>query len=204
MVDGIRNHYTGGRRLAERSATKRSGYSHRGDGHLFTAGGQTLPTTCARTLCRTAGSWSNGPRFFPHVSTIWRLGPPRPSDREWLRDSALQRFSSAPGVWRGQTTQKRLPGRVPQDDWRRSSDRGCGLFQSLERLKGDWNGLSKPHNSSLSALWVFQGWLEVIYEGDESHRRPARAFGSRRLRYANVKSLLIKNSRIVERVWDNP
>jgi exonuclease SbcD len=71
------------------------------------------------------------------------------------------------------------------------------VFQKLERVKGDWDSISS-RILELSAM-DSQGWLEVIYEGDE-------IIGDLRERLESAISgtqmeiLRVKNNRIIDRV----
>jgi exonuclease SbcD len=71
------------------------------------------------------------------------------------------------------------------------------VFQKLERIKGDWKGISNSiHELSATSS---QGWLEVIYDGDE-------VIGDLRERLetaitdTRMEILRIKNNRITDRV----
>ena len=71
------------------------------------------------------------------------------------------------------------------------------VFQKLERVKGDWDGISS-RILELSAT-DSQGWLEVIYEGDEvigdlRERLDAAISGT------PMEILRVKNNRIIDRV----
>ena len=71
------------------------------------------------------------------------------------------------------------------------------VFQKLERVKGDWDGISN-RILELSAT-DSQGWLEVIYDGTEvigdlRERLEAAISGTQ------MEILRIKNNRIIERV----
>jgi exonuclease SbcD len=71
------------------------------------------------------------------------------------------------------------------------------VFQKLERVKGDWESISS-RMLELSAT-DFQGWVEVIYEGEEvigdlRERLETAVSGT------GVEILRIKNNRIIDRV----
>nr|WP_239547671.1 exonuclease SbcCD subunit D C-terminal domain-containing protein [Spongiibacter marinus] len=71
------------------------------------------------------------------------------------------------------------------------------VFQKLERVKGDWDGISN-RILELSAT-DSQVWLEVIYDGTEvigdlCERLEAAMFGTQ------IEILRIKNNRIIDRV----
>ena len=71
------------------------------------------------------------------------------------------------------------------------------IFQKLERVKGDWDGISN-RILELSAM-DSQGWLEVIYDGTEvigdlRERLEAAISGTQ------MEILRIKNNRIIDRV----
>ncbi len=71
------------------------------------------------------------------------------------------------------------------------------VFQRLERIKGDWDGIAGRIHELTAA--ESQGWLEVIYEGEE-------VIGDLRERLeeavsgTGVEILCIKNNRIIDRV----
>ena len=71
------------------------------------------------------------------------------------------------------------------------------VFQKLERVKGDWESISS-RMLELSAT-DFQGWVEVIYEGEEvigdlRERLETAVSGT------GVEILRIKNNRIIDHV----
>ena len=73
----------------------------------------------------------------------------------------------------------------------------CRCFRSLSAIKGDWDSISS-RILELSAT-DSQGWLEVIYEGDEvigdlRERLEAAISGTQ------MEILRIKNNRIIDRV----
>ena len=73
----------------------------------------------------------------------------------------------------------------------------CRRFKSLERIKGDWDGLSR-RILELSAT-DSRVWLEVVYEGDEvigdlRERLDAAITGT------GMEILRVKNTRIIDRV----
>jgi exonuclease SbcD len=71
------------------------------------------------------------------------------------------------------------------------------VFQKLERVKGDWDGISR-RILELSAAGS-RAWLEVVYEGDEvmgdlRERLDAAVSGTQ------MEILRVKNSRVIDRV----
>ena len=71
------------------------------------------------------------------------------------------------------------------------------VFQKLERVKGDWDGISSCI-LELSATG-FQGWLEVIYEGDEIIGDLCERLEAI-ITDTQMEILRVKNSRIFDRV----
>ena len=71
------------------------------------------------------------------------------------------------------------------------------VFQKLERVKGDWDDVSS-RILELSATGS-QGWLEVIYEGDEVIGDLRERLGAA-ISGTQMEILRVKNNRIIDRV----
>ncbi|SFW21222.1 exonuclease SbcCD subunit D C-terminal domain-containing protein [Nitrosovibrio sp. Nv17] len=197
LLDGIRRHYAAVAALAERRRGELgAGIPIVATGHLFAAGGETVEGDGVRDLY--VGSLAHvATGIFPRCIDYLALGhlhvPQRVGGSDAMRYSgsplpmgfgeAGQRKSVCQVEFRGTAASVRLI-EVP-------------LFQALERVKGDWSGIS-ARIRSLSAA-DSQAWLEVVYEGEEvvgdlRERLDAALAGSR------MEILRVRNNRIVDRV----
>lgn len=197
LIDGIRTHYAAVATLAEQKhETLGADIPIVGMGHLFTAGGQTVDGDGVRELY--VGSLAHVTAgIFPACFNYLALGhlhvPQKVNGLETIRYSgsplpmgfgeAKQQKSLCQVEFHGTTASVQLID-VP-------------VFQRLERVKGDWNGISN-RILELSATGS-QGWLEVIYDGTEvigdlRERLEAAISGTQ------MEILRIKNNRIIDRV----
>lgn len=197
LIDGIRNHYATVAALAEQKRKELEiDIPIVAMGHLFTGGGQTVEGDGVRELY--VGSLAHVTAgIFPACFSYFALGhlhvPQKVSGSETIRYSgsplpmgfgeAKQQKSICQVEFHGTTSTVQLI-EVP-------------VFQKLERVKGDWDGIS----SRILELTATdsQSWLEVIYEGDE-------VIGDLRERLEGAISgtqmeiLLVKNNRVIDRV----
>lgn len=216
LIDGIRTHYAAVAALAEQQREELGAdIPIVGTGHLFTAGGQTVDGDGVRELYVgslahvTAGIFPacfdylalghlHVPQKVNGLETIRYSGSPLPMGFGeakqqksvvivdfgfWIADLNKHKDRSIPTPIKNlQSKIKLLP--VP-------------VFQKLERVKGDWGGISN-RILELSATGT-QGWLEVIYDGidvvgDLRERLDAAISGTQ------MEILRIKNNRIIDRV----
>lgn len=202
LVDGIRTHYAAVAALAEQ---KREEFGVDipivATGHLFTAGGQTVDGDGVRELYVgslahvTAGIF---PASFDYLALGHLHVPQKVNGYETIR------YSGSPlPMGFGEAKQQKIVCLVAfdQDDDHRATASvqliDVPVFQKLERVKGDWDGISS-RILELSAT-DSQGWLEVIYEGDEvigdlRERLEAAICGTQ------MEILRMKNNRIIDRV----
>jgi exonuclease SbcD len=197
LVAGIRAHYAAVAALAEQKREKLGlNIPIVAMGHLFTAGGQTVDGDGVRELYVgslahvTAGMF---PASFDYLALGHLHVPQQVNGLETIRYSgsplpmgfgeARQQKSVCLAEFNCTTASVQLID-VP-------------VFQELERVKGDWDGIAS-RILELSAAGS-QGWLEITYEGDEvigdlRERLEAAIAGTQ------MEILRIKNSRIIDRV----
>jgi len=197
LIDGIRNHYAAVADLAEQKrAELGSNIPIVGMGHLFAAGGQTVDGDGVRELY--VGSLAHVTfGIFPPSFNYTALGhlhvPQKVNGSEFIR------YSGSPlPMGFGEAAQQKS---ICQVEFRSTSASvqliDVPVFQKLERVKGDWEGLSsRIHELSTTGS---QGWLEVIYDGievigDLRERLEAAISGTK------MEILRIKNNRIIDRV----
>ena len=197
LIDGIRTHYAAVAALAEQKREELGAdIPIVGMGHLFTAGGQTVDGDGVRELY--VGSLAHVTAgIFPACFNYLALGHLHVPQK--VNGSETIRYSGSPlPMGFGEAKQQKS---VCQVDFRSTAASvqliGVPVFQKLERIKGDWNGISN-RILELSAAGS-QGWLEVIYEGEEvigdlRERLEAAISGTQ------MEILRIKNSRIIDRV----
>ena len=197
LIDGIRTHYAAVAALAEQKQEELGAdIPIVGMGHLFTAGGQTVDGDGVRELY--VGSLAHVTAgIFPACFNYLALGHLHVPQK--VNGSETIRYSGSPlPMGFGEAKQQKS---VCQVDFRSTAASvqliGVPIFQRLERVKGDWNGISN-RILELSAAGS-QGWLEVIYEGEEvigdlRERLEAAISGTQ------MEILRIKNSRIIDRV----
>ena len=197
LIDGIRNHYSNVAALAER---KRKEFGADipivAMGHLFTAGGQTVEGDGVRDLY--VGSLAPvTAKIFPDSFNYVALGHLHVP--QMVNSSETIRYSGSPlPMGFGEAKQKKSVCQVEFHSTVASVHLiDVPVFQKLERVEGDWDGISS-RILELSATGS-QGWLEVIYEGDE-------IIGDLRERLeaaitdTQMEILRVKNSRIIDRV----
>ena len=197
LIDGIRTHYATVAALAEQ---KREELGVQipivAMGHLFTAGGQTVDGDGVRELY--VGSLAHVTAgLFPSSFDYLALGHLHVPQK--VNSSETIRYSGSPlPMGFGEARQRKSVCQVEFNNSAASVQLvDVPVFQKLERVKGDWDGIS----SRILELSAFgsQGWLEVIYEGDEvigdlRDRLEAAISGTQ------MEILRIKNNRIIDRV----
>ncbi len=219
LIDGIRTHYAAVAALAEQKREELGGdIPIVAMGHLFTAGGQTVDGDGVRELY--VGSLAHVTAgIFPACFDYLALGhlhvPQKVNGSETIRycgsplpmgfGEAKQQKSVVIVDFYPQITQIKADEEV--DNLRKSAPSAdhetrislidVPVFQKLERVKGDWDGISS-RILELSAT-DSQGWLEVIYDGTEvigdlRERLEAAISGTQ------MEILRIKNNRIIDRV----
>ncbi len=197
LIDGIRTHYAAVAALAEQKREELGvDIPIVGTGHLFTAGGQTVDGDGVRELYVgslahvTAGIF---PACFNHLALGHLHVPQKVNGSETIR------YSGSPlPMGFGEAKQQKSVCQVEFHSTAASVQLiDVPVFQKLERVKGDWDGISN-RILELSAT-DSQGWLEVIYDGTE-------VIGDLRERLESAMSgtqmeiLRIKNNRIIDRV----
>ncbi|XSG85073.1 MAG: exonuclease SbcCD subunit D C-terminal domain-containing protein [Methylohalobius sp. ZOD2] len=197
LIDGIRTHYAAVADLAERKREELGAdIPIVAMGHLFTAGGQTIDGDGVRELY--VGSLAHvSAGIFPACFDYVALGhlhvPQKVNGLETIR------YSGSPlPMGFGEAKQPKSVCQVELHSTAASVQLiDVPVFQKLERVKGDWNSISS-RLLELSAT-DSQGWLDVIYEGDE-------VVGDLRERLETAISgtqmeiLRIKNNRVTDRV----
>jgi exonuclease SbcD len=202
LIDGIRTHYAAVAALAEQKREELEvDIPIVATGHLFTAGGQTVDGDGVRELY--VGSLAHVTAgIFPACFNYLALGHLHVPQK--VNGSETIRYSGSPlPMGFGEAKQQKSVCQVVFDQ-----DEGhittasvqlidVPVFHKLERVKGDWDGISS-RILELSAT-DSQGWLEVIYEGDEvigdlRERLEAAISGTQ------MEILRIKNNRIIDRV----
>ncbi|MBN1543419.1 exonuclease SbcCD subunit D C-terminal domain-containing protein [candidate division KSB1 bacterium] len=165
LIDGIRTHYAAVAALAEQKREELGAdIPVVAMGHLFTAGGQTVDGDGVRELYvgslahLTAGIF---PACFDYLALGHLHVPQKVNNSETIRYSG----SPLPMGFEEAKQQKS----VCQVEFHKTAAFvqliDVPVFQKLERVKGDWKAISR-RLLELSATGS-QGWLEVIYEGDE-------------------------------------
>jgi len=197
LIDGIRNHYATVSALAEQKREElRADIPIVSLGHLFTAGGHTVDGDGVRELY--VGSLAHVTAgIFPACFDYLALGhlhvPQKVNGLETIR------YSGSPlPMGFGEAKQQKSVCQVEFHSTAASVQLiDVPVFQKLERVKGDWDGIS----SRILELSVtgFQGWLEIIYDGSEvigdlRDRLEAAISGTQ------MEILRIKNNRIIDRV----
>lgn len=197
LIEGIRSHYAAVAAIAEHKRTELGvDIPVVAMGHLFTAGGQTVDGDGVRELYVgslahvTAGIF---PKCFDYLALGHLHVPQKVNGSETIR------YSGSPlPMGFGEAKQQKSICRV---EFHRSATSvqliDVPVFQKLERVKGDWDGISS-RILELSAT-DSQAWLEVVYEGDEvigdlRERLEAAISGTQ------MEILRIKNNRIIDRV----
>ncbi len=197
LIDGIRTHYAAVAALAEQKREELGvDIPIVGTGHLFTAGGQTVDGDGVRELyVDTLAHVTAG--IFPANFDYLALGHLHVPQK--VNGSETIRYSGSPlPMGFGEAKQQKSVCQVEFHSTSASVQLvDVPMFQKLERVKGDWDGISS-RILELSAT-DSQGWLEVIYDGIE-------VIGDLRERLEEAISgtqmeiLRIKNTRIIDRV----
>jgi DNA repair protein SbcD/Mre11 len=197
LIDGIRTHYAAVAALAEQKREELGAdIPIVGTGHLFTAGGQTVDGDGVRELY--VGSLAHVTAgMFPACFNYLALGHLHVPQK--VNGSETIRYSGSPlPMGFGEAKQQKSVCQVEFHSTAASVQLiDVPVFQRLERVKGDWDGISN-RILELSAT-DDQGWLEVIYDGTEvigdlRERLEAAISG------AQMEILRIKNNRIIDRV----
>ena len=197
LIDGIRSHYAAVAAIAEQKREELGAdIPIVGMGHLFTAGGQTIDGDGVRELYVgslahvTAGIF---PKCFDYLALGHLHVPQKVNGSETIR------YSGSPlPMGFGEAKQQKSVCQVEFHSTVASVQLiDVPVFQKLERVKGDWDGISS-RILELSAT-DSQAWLEVVYEGDEvigdlRERLEAAISGTQ------MEILRIKNNRIIDRV----
>jgi len=197
LIDGIRAHYAAVAALAEQKQEELGmDIPIVAMGHLFTAGGQTVDGDGVRELY--VGSLAHVTAgIFPACFNYLALGHLHVPQE--VNGSKTIRYSGSPlPMGFGEAKQQKSVCQVEFHSTAASVQLiDVPVFQKLERVKGDWESISS-RMLELSAT-DFQGWVEVIYEGEEvigdlRERLETAVSGT------GVEILQIKNNRIIERV----
>ena len=197
LIEGIRTHYAAVAALAEQKREELGvDIPIVGTGHLFTAGGQTVDGDGVRELY--VGSLAHVTAgIFPACFNYLALGHLHVPQK--VNGSETIRYSGSPlPMGFGEAKQQKSVCQVEFHSTAASVQLiDVPVFQKLERVKGDWEGISS-RILELTATDT-QGWLEVIYDGTEvigdlRERLEAAISGTQ------MEILRIKNNRIIERV----
>lgn len=197
LIEGIRTHYAAVAALAEQKREELGAdIPIVGTGHLFTAGGQTVEGDGVRELY--VGSLAHVTAgIFPACFNYVALGHLHVPQK--VNGSEIIRYSGSPlPMGFGEAKQQKSVCQVEFHSTVASVQLfDVPVFQKLERVKGDWDSISN-RILELSAT-ASQGWIEVIYEGDEvigdlRERLEAAISGTQ------MEILRIKNNRVIDRV----
>ena len=197
LIAGIRTHYATVAALAEQKGEELGAdIPIVGTGHLFTAGGQTVDGDGVRELY--VGSLAHVTAgIFPACFNYLALGHLHVPQK--VNGSETIRYSGSPlPMGFGEAKQQKSVCQIEFHSTAASVQLiDVPVFQRLERIKGDWDGISN-RILELSAT-DSQGWLEVIYDGievigDLRERLEAAISGTQ------MEILRIKNNRIIDRV----
>ncbi len=197
LIAGIRTHYATVAALAEQKGEELGAdIPIVGTGHLFTAGGQTVDGDGVRELY--VGSLAHVTAgIFPACFNYLALGHLHVPQK--VNSSETIRYSGSPlPMGFGEAKQQKSVCQIEFHSTAASVQLiDVPVFQRLERIKGDWDGISN-RILELSAT-DSQGWLEVIYDGievigDLRERLEAAISGTQ------MEILRIKNNRIIDRV----
>ena len=165
LIEGIRTHYAAVAALAEQKREELGvDIPIVGTGHLFTAGGQTVDGDGVRELY--VGSLAHVTAgIFPACFNYLALGHLHVPQK--VNGSETIRYSGSPlPMGFGEAKQQKSVCQVEFHSTAASVQLiDVPIFQKLERVKGDWEGISN-RIIELSAT-DSQGWLEVIYDGTE-------------------------------------
>jgi len=197
LIEGIRSRYAAVAAIAERKKIELGAdVPVVAMGHLFTDGGQTVDGDGVRELYVgslahvTAGIFTENLNYL----ALGHLHVPQN-----VNGSGIMRYSGSPlPMGFGEAMQRKSVCRVEFHSRAASVQlMDVPVFQKLERVKGDWDGISR-RILELSAAGS-QAWLEVVYEGDEvmgdlRERLDAAVSGTQ------MEILRVKNSRVIDRV----
>jgi len=197
LIEGIRDHYAAVTGLAEQKRTELGvDIPIIAMGHLFTAGGQTIDGDGVRELY--VGSLAHVTAgIFPSCFSYLALGHLHVPQKVNGSETILYSGSPLPMGF-GEARQQKSVCQVEFHNTAASVQLiDVPVFQQLERVKGNWNGISN-RILELSATGS-QAWLEVIYDGDEiigdlRERLEAAISGTQ------MVILRVKNNRIIDRV----
>ncbi|MCL1939452.1 MAG: exonuclease SbcCD subunit D C-terminal domain-containing protein [Desulfovibrionaceae bacterium] len=197
LLDGIRNHYAVVAALAEQKRREVGlAVPIVATGHLFAAGGQTALGDGVRDLY--VGSLAHVTAgIFPACFDYLALGHLHAPQK--VNNSETMRYSGSPlPMGFEEAKQQKSVCQIAFHDLAASVQLiDVPVFQKLERLQGDWDGIAR-RIAELAATGSPQ-WLEVIYDGDEilgdlRERLETAVSGTR------LEVLRVKNNRITERV----
>lgn len=201
LVEGIRSHYAAVAVLAEQQRAELGvDIPIVGTGHLFTAGGQTVDGDGVRDLyVGTLAHVTAG--IFPACFDYLALGhlhvPQVVGGLETIR------YSGSPlPMGFGEAKQQKSVCLVEFQSTAASVQLiDVPVFQKLERVKGDWEGISNRvlELKATADAKLSTAWLEVIYDGSEViadlRERLEAAIAD-----TSMEVLRIKNNRIIDRV----
>ncbi|OPL16671.1 MAG: exonuclease sbcCD subunit D [delta proteobacterium ML8_D] len=197
LIDGIRDHYAAVACLSKQQRTELGAeIPIVAMGHLFTAGGQTVDGDGVRELY--VGSLAHvTATIFPECFSYLALGHLHVPQK--VNGSETIRYSGSPlPMGFGEAKQRKSICLVELHSTVESVKLiDVPVFQGLESVKGDWEGISS-RIFELSAADP-QAWLEVVYEGEDvmgdlRERLEAAISGTQ------MEILRIKNNRIIDRV----
>ena len=195
LIDGIRKHYATVAALAEQKREELGAdIPIVAMGHLFTAGGQTgdgVRELYVGSLAHvTAG-------IFPACFNYLALGHLHVPQK--VNGSEAIRYSGSPlPMGFGEAKQQKSVCQVEFHSTAASVQViDVPVFQKLECVKGDWNGISSRIRELSAAS--SQAWLEVVYEGDEVIGDLRERLGDA-ITGTQLEILRVKNNRIIERV----
>ncbi len=197
LIEGIRGRYAAVAAIAERKKIELGAdVPVVAMGHLFTDGGQTVDGDGVRELY--VGSLAHVTAgIFPENLNYLALGHLHVPQN--VNGSGIMRYSGSPlPMGFGEAMQRKSVCRVEFHSRAASVQlMDVPVFQKLERVKGDWDGISR-RILELSAAGS-RAWLEVVYEGDEvmgdlRERLDAAVSGTQ------MEILRVKNSRVIDRV----
>jgi len=197
LIEGIRSRYAAVAAIAERKKIELGAdVPVVAMGHLFTDGGQTVDGDGVRELY--VGSLAHVTAgIFPENLNYLALGHLHVPQN--VNGSGIMRYSGSPlPMGFGEAMQRKSVCRVEFHSRAASVQlMDVPVFQKLERVKGDWDGISR-RILELSAAGS-RAWLEVVYEGDEvmgdlRERLDAAVSGTQ------MEILRVKNSRVIDRV----
>ena len=194
LIEGIRTHYAAVADLAEEKR-KQAGREIPivATGHLFSAGGQRVEGDGVRELY--VGSLAQvRAEIFPARFDYVALGHLHIAQK--VAGLEHIRYSGSPlPMGFGEAKQQKSVCQVAFHGTAASVQLiAVPVFQELERIRGDWDTLSRRIRALAQA--ASQAWLELIYEGDEVigdlRERAEAAISS-----TEMEILRLKNNRII-------